>query len=492
MNIGKVNSFALLGLVGVLLSGFLVFSPSVAMADFAGTKQFNLGAIDPLNQITDNNAEYINSTDLNLTVSFESPQSGDIYSFGLFVDDLALAQDEVLYGNAGSYLLTSQTHTAGELQTLIPKGNHKIYLKYRATADSSYESIWSKKIICDYTSPHGFFEAIPQSPKTLIIGDWVDIKFTPNFHSQDTSTVESTIYGRELKWNKAMDGLGNTYFITRYTIDKTDPSVQDHLVIENLKMTDFAGNDTVVLLKKVMINFEINTQIPNLVLGTSNLSGSIEHGANIELNGTSDPGDEIILTVNSMPQTILTIADINGNWRILFDTSNLEIGLHSATLTAISKAGNQIVINLGSFQIVSSHAASQPVIQLAQSSETESASDVRPVVAAHISQTQSTSLKQGDTQLAASGRTSSAEDVRTTSINWSAWILLLAMVVLASALATAGYYGYGWLILRQNGQTKIEKIAPMAERQIDASQSVDKEKEEPPVAKDDGPPKTRW
>lgn len=492
MNIRTFSPSILLGLIAIFLSGFFASFPGVAMADFTGTKQFSLGLIDPLNQVADNNAEYINPTDLSLAVNFEVPQTEDIYSLGLFVDDLALPQDEVLYDKQGAYLLTSQTHTASELQTLIPEGNHKIYLKYRTTAGSSYESIWSKKIICDYTSPHGIFEAIPQSPKTLIIGDWVDIKFTPNFHSQNTKTIESLIYGRELKWHKVTESSGESYFLARYTIDKNDPSVRDYLVLENLKMTDLAGNTTDVLSQKVAIDFEINTEIPKLVLGTSNLSGSVEQGSNIELNGTSDPGAEIVLTVNSTPQTISTIADIKGNWRILFDTSNLEIGSHNATLTAISLAGNQTTINLGYFQIISEQAENQPVIQIAQSTETESKSDVRPAVVAHIPQSQVTSVNQGDTQLATSGRTSSAEDVKTPSVNWSAWILLLAMVVLASALATAGYYGYGWLTIRQSGQTKIEKIAPKEENPIEYSKNIDEGKEEPPALKDDEPPKTRW
>ncbi len=493
MNIRKIGSSVPLILIVILSSGFLAFFPGVAMADFIGTKQFSLGLVDPLNPVTDNNAEYINSTDLSLAVNFETAQGKSIYSLGLFIDDLGLPQDEVLYDGQNIYLLTSQTHTANELQTLIPEGNHEIYLKYRVAAGSAYEPIWSKKIICDYTSPDGSFEATPEPlKKVLIIGDWVDIKFTPDLNSQDTNNVESSIYGRELKWHKVADGWGSNYFVTRYTIDKGDPSVRDHLILENLKMTDLAGNTTDVLSREVAIDFEINTKVPKLVPCGSNLSGSIEQGSNIELDGTSDPGAEIVLTVNSTPQTISTIADIKGNWRILFDTSNLEIGSHSATLTAINAVGNQTTINLGFFQIISVQAASEPVVQIAQVAETESKSDVRPAVVIHIPQAQVMSANQGDTQLATSGRTSFAEDIKTTSINWSAWILLLAMVVLASALATAGYYGYGWLTIRQSGQTKIEKIAPKEENPIEYSKNIDEGKEEPPLSEDNEPPKTRW
>jgi len=471
----------------------LWFSPQRARAESVSTKEIDAGYLE-LGSIITSADEYINMSDAGLNVLFQLGESATLYDIGLFMDGSILPVDETDFVGAGEYSLGSKTTTPLELQGLIPEGTHQISLGGREDQSSEYVEIWNINLICDYHSPHGFYGAEPAIPgETAIIGDLVYLKFIPNNHSSDTVSVTGSIYGRELDWQKVIVPGGRDYFQANYIVEATDPSQDTKLPLENLELTDEAGNITQVATKKITLDFKIDTSVPFLNITSGSLTGSITQGSKIIFEGTSDPGAQIMLTVHSTLTTFSTIADLTGNWRIEFDTLGLGLGTHSVVLTALNSVGNKTVIDLGSFELLA--AAQEEVetpVQIARAEDTGYKSDVEPRIIRVESKGASTSSSSETVEVAKEGRISSAEDTKDSTINWSAWILVLAMVVFASALATAGYYGYGWVVARQEKQARVEKIEPSAHRAATDSKVEHHQETAETHKQDEEPPQTRW
>jgi len=447
---------------------------------------------------------YLNVNNTGFRVYVEINSDFKPYSMAIFTDSQLTPIDERSFDGPGSYYLSSNTSKTEDLKSLLPEGPHVIKLGFKESLGQDYTVDWSSDLICDYTAALGLFAAEPESPKsTVVIGDNVNLIFTPDDQSVDTSSVVGSIYGRELDWIENVDLSGNKYFEAKYLIAAKDPSATANLTLDDLKITDLAGNVTPLDQIKVKIDFDIDTTIPILSLNSNPILNSVTQGSSLIFEGVSDPGATVLLTINSIEQNVKTTADINGLWSIQFDTYNLEIGLHHALITATNIIGNKTMMDLGNFTVTAKVIQQESQKQIALSSDESSKSDVSPPIIVNnvpASRPANIETQPQEQEVARAGKISASEDTRNSQVNWSAWILLLAMVVLASALATAGYYGYGWIMVRQT-EKKGESIRdiPLV-KNVNVKKSeprgtieTSKQKIEPPKIDDDVErPKTRW
>jgi len=252
-----------------------------------------------------------------------------------------------------------------------------------------------------------------------------------------------------------------------------------------------------------IVSFSIDTIAPGFSIIIQPDGGTVTQKDKIVFSGTSEPGAQVQLEVYSDAQTAATVVDASGNWRIEFDSSNLEAGDHKAYLTFTDSAGNYIKSDQMAFRVMSPTptVASGTKIALAQAKATRS--DVSATTLCDDG-SGTCPVQESDKTEVASNNIISSESQRSTGVNWSAWIILLAIIVLASALATAGYYGYGWAIASSSSsrgstvlgdepedeESEKDEIVNFADTKQEAAKI---EPAEPPRDDfDEGPPKTRW
>lgn len=206
----------------------------------------------------------------------------------------------------------------------------------------------------------------------------------------------------------------------------------NHLI--RIETSDLAGNITI---KEV--NFSVDTNAPPLTPSISPDGGKIEQGSTIVFEGTSEAGAQITLEIFSEPQVSQTVADAAGKWRFEFDSNKLGLGAHDAYITVADQVGNSFQLKVATFEVVQKPEPVQLALNEQPKQEAQLISqDVTPKV---VSRSQIQTKTQ---EVAKEGKIFSAETARVPTTNWGAWILLLAIVALASALAAAGYYGYEW------------------------------------------------
>jgi hypothetical protein len=223
---------------------------------------------------------------------------------------------------------------------------------------------------------------------------------------------------------------------------------------------------------------------------TNNLSERVEQGQELIIEGTSEPGADILLEIYSEPFTAHTVADADGYFRIGVDTGSLSLGNHELYLTATDKAGNYLRKKIADFELIAKSSSASAAIAYAE--EETVASDIKPpVIPKEVNQTE---------EVAKAGETSSTQDTRN-GINWSVWIILLAVVVLVSAVGAAGYYGYEW-IMASSATTVVRKSTAAGEIKKDQKETIRHrtqkstvvKKSSPPsdIKEDEGEPRTRW
>ncbi|MDH4358516.1 MAG: Ig-like domain-containing protein [Candidatus Berkelbacteria bacterium] len=264
----------------------------------------------------------------------------------------------------------------------------------------------------------------------------------------------------------------------------------EHTLI--VEATDLAGNTTVVASV-----FIVDTIAPYLSLTTGPDGGKIEQGSKIIFEGTSEPGAGVKLEIFSEPLVWTTVADQAGNWRFEISSDELGIGSHDAFITVYDLAGNALRVRVATFEVTAKPVIAQEPIKVARAEEV--------VVDVAAAQCAGETCKLPPQEVAKEGQILSSEDAKATGINWSAWIILLAIIVLASALATAGYYGYGWALQAAN-QTRTAKIGDLESKLgqkggLDALIQAQRKKSTPPDKVDKEPldeeeppsrPPTRW
>lgn len=379
--------------------------------------------------------------------------------------------DEPIYGTRISdseIEFLSQTILPEQLQAVVGEGSHAFSVSVSIEGELDVTEYGNVSIIADYTSPSegGFvFELKEVTHQYAIVGDTIMIRYQPKDILDEVDSISATINNKKIDWEKLKSADGKDYLQANYIIASGDVFLVGSIEMEDLIFCDKAGNQTLLPLYTAPIDFVIDPVLPTLKLTSKLNTENYIQGDTIIFEGTTEPANEVILSVNSNPLEFKTIAGADGSWRIAFDTTPLEIGEHSATISVISYSGNKLIYDLGKFAISYKQTEN---ITVAQTDNTESQSDVSAPISYKTVSSDELSAKTVSNELLPVPDIGSGESVKST-VNWSAWILLLAIVVLASALATAGYYGYAWIGAKTTediGNTLREKNVRPQERKI--------------------------
>jgi hypothetical protein len=245
-------------------------------------------------------------------------------------------------------------------------------------------------------------------------------------------------------------------------------------------------------LKTEIINFSVDKTAPFIGLSTSvngrefstqdslNIKGSSEGHANIGLSFSAD-GAFVGQTVSSQ----------SGEWQIDFDFSKINPGNYGLWITSRDEAGNSSNLYIGDIKVSNPVTSTTQTVTLAytgtQATKTGGqTSDVSPKVV-EVAQE---NIDNAD--VASQGSTLSSNDERGNLINWSMWLLTLAVVVLISAFGTAGYYGYGLISARSSAGSGGAVSKPIKKMVIPEKPKVSNPES---TLKDDQPgekPYARW
>jgi len=256
---------------------------------------------------------------------------------------------------------------------------------------------------------------------------------------------------------------------------------------------DEAGN-----VNQSQVSFLVDTTSPTFELIQNPDNQSIEKGEKIIFEGKTEPGAAVELEIFSDARNFETTADSNGIWRIEVDSNILEVGQHEAYLTFSDSLGNKIRILAAKFEVIEKEKITLALAKTSKPIQAEAVSDVSPAILPELSGAQESSATN-DESLARNGQLLSSEDSREPTANWGAWIMILALIVLASALATASYYGYEWLTAPKGGtepiyEKEMMREAKREERKIGRQPAAKIETEKPVETEKpkDEEPKARW
>ena len=281
-------------------------------------------------------------------------------------------------------------------------------------------------------------------------------------------------------------------------------NLSDGVHILRVASRDIAGN-----LGEKVATFEIDNSPPSYIAGGLSSSGEYLQGSEILFEGQTDPGTKVVLEIHSDILKLETTADFSGKFSFRFNSNNLSIGLHKMYLTLYDDLSNSMTIDLGSFEITASIIEEEP-IKLSEAANGLK-SDVSPALLERshalsyenlaVSTTSVTEDVVQETDLAANnpGRISSATDTKSTSFNWTVYLLVIGLIAIAIAVLTAGYYGYELLVsngfyTKDNITDKLDKDqdtrAATKQVVVDREGSADAPKEI--SDQDDQSTKVRW
>ncbi|PIT97476.1 hypothetical protein COT77_01135 [Candidatus Berkelbacteria bacterium CG10_big_fil_rev_8_21_14_0_10_41_12] len=309
-----------------------------------------------------------------------------------------------------------------------------------------------------------------------------------------SATILSPVNGKTYKDQVTLSYLlGEKNLITRVYLDDkltqfTNKDILKDLTqgghILALEVTDLAGNQS-----RIISNFTIDKSVTFEASCFPEDGTVFTQGDTFEVKGTADSFARIIIEIAG--KRFEGSADSNGAWSILVDTTDLPVGGWEVYVTAIDQFGNESTRTL-----ITNIKVEGKEIKLAYN--TNAAPTIEAdVTAPKISEVQLQQLQQDKEEVALPIQIRATSDEKETGTNWSAWIILLAIIVLASGLSTLGYYGYEWFyggqegvvvrehktiksISRESHDDEVEKIT-------DARNQTDKTSED-----DERPPTLRW
>lgn len=215
--------------------------------------------------------------------------------------------------------------------------------------------------------------------------------------------------------------------------------------------SDLAGNTATL-----ETTFGVDTTVPTATV-TSSLGDSYAQGDELVIEGKTEPGSSVVVEVHSGIMRYETISDSKGNWRITINTSKLSVGSHRVYLEITDLAGNKSRVLLGVFALtapvvadVSESVVDAPV-KLAEAQLSEVVSDVQPPVIVR---------KVADEAEIASPKIIASSDERVPGTNWSAWLILLGLVVVSFLVAGVSYYGYSRAVIAVNRNKTLAPSRP--------------------------------
>lgn len=200
-----------------------------------------------------------------------------------------------------------------------------------------------------------------------------------------------------------------------------------------IEATDEAGNTS-----EQKVNFAVDLTAPPAQIN-GELGSSYSQGDQLILEGTTEPGSQVVVEINSEVVRYLTTADLQGRWKIAINTADLETGEHRVYLEVTDPAGNKTRVLLGLFSLlIATETANEPAqvvapVKLARTDSVAVVSDAAPVYRQAVADEQ---------KVATEPKISAAMDERNTGINWSAWLILFGLVAVSFLVAGVSYYGY--------------------------------------------------
>lgn len=186
---------------------------------------------------------------------------------------------------------------------------------------------------------------------------------------------------------------------------------------------DQAGNQTTVSSEYILDN-------SIYFKGETYFEGSIFYlGDKIYIRGWTEAGSKVAVRLTSYDPE--AIANQEGYFEIVIDSNDVGVGDYGAFVDITDPAGNFYTWEIGQLTIKR--------IKLAKSTSIKTDTVSKASAGAAVEVKIDENLAQKPVQIKA------ISDQKVVGTNWSAWIILLFAVVLASGISTAGYYGYEWL-----------------------------------------------
>jgi len=455
---------------------------------------------------------YINATNTSFGLEVVPSEILGAQRLSLYLDDATLPLDTEVLGGEASYSLFSHTSSSAELELLLGSRLHE----WKILAQDEEEGVWyevaSGEFVSDFVLPQaGFFaEQLEVGEHTSKVGDTVAIGLSEFPPTDDVSSVNGKIYGRDLTFNKK-----GKAFYADYVVTEGDQDQDENLPLTEASFKDVAGNIVNFDNFNIPIDFAIDANSPDLTVAspenkTYNLrdipvvyessdGGDVEFiidGEAVVLSDgeglddlaegehefrirvTDEAGNQTASIIKFCVDTLSPSLSIESNIFSATRGGNIQIaGSGEPGLTAklldgdivlsstVCDQSGRFIFNLTTagwslgrrnLNIVITDGAGNSST-LALSVEVKSV----PVVAKRSTKIASSSkvvaIPQSkvepvdNSDLARAGRIISSNDFRPKEeTNWTAWLILIGLVALAAAIATTSYYGFAWMSLNKN------------------------------------------
>jgi len=224
----------------------------------------------------------------------------------------------------------------------------------------------------------------------------------------------------------------------------------DGIHIFSVQVEDGFGN---IATKEA--TFEIDTSYPEYS-GITNISGGpFTLGEELIIEGQTEPGARVVLEIHSDTLTMETYTDSTGKFCFKINTSNLTAGFHELFLTFYDYLGNNVRIRLDDFELIAPVVVKDETVKIAMTRPAVTSDSAPSAVVAKIGNKQI----ESEPELAKNAPAISSAAVTEEGLNWTLYILIFSMIILAGALLTAGYHGFEVLFggVAKAGPQQVEK-----------------------------------
>jgi hypothetical protein len=272
-------------------------------------------------------------------------------------------------------------------------------------------------------------------------------------NDQNLQTVSGSINNKSLIFTY---NSGNNRYEATYTVAEGDTDATSVEAI-GIQLRDRAGNPSNTLnTYGNSLDIDANASIINI--STSPNGQTFDTDNTLVFEGTAEEGATVKLEIFSDP-IVLTSPPVgaDGKWHFAVSASEIGVGDHTAQITIIDKAGNlSSEIKYFSFTISApvktvttvSDGSATPLV-LATTTEAVTPAAVTPAVKEEIKE---------DVTDAAEGVIKAAEDVSEEggTSTWQTIITIIAILIIALGVGTAGYYTYEWWASRGDGEVALK------------------------------------
>lgn len=398
---------------------------------------------------------YINSTNLKVELTaVAQPVAGfnlEEQSIKLKLNGIELPVHATVNGNTVSYSLTGPSNFfSNGINNLVIEVNFSPTISDSEISQKSVTQNFSASLTGDFTAPKVNLD----SPLNgSVYKDEVALKYSI---AEEASNVLNNSSAAQVLIDGEMTALKNG--------DKISVSPGKHFL--QLRVTDPAGNMTTVSSEFTYDNyiyFNDATYFDHSI---------VYSGDKIFIKGWTEAGSKVSIRFTDYDPEI--IANQDGYFEATIDASEIGIGNYGVFVDIMDPAGNFYSWNIGEVTIKKAKVVQNTKVQrdyplanyATQAQNTTEATAEEDEIAQKPIQLKSTS------------------DEKAFSTNWSAWIILLFAIVLASGISTVGYYGYEWFFGGSNAVVN-EHDTQSSKTVIKKNKMASKETEEPKEKSDD-------